>query len=131
MTSKIFQTNHQNRWFNIEAVDVEGSVIGLLELAIRVVALAIEILTINHCWSGISSDWIASIGWQNVIFIYWTFGIGCGMVYLATRMSASVVSEASPAARSLALIVEWSHWPPTLVIGVESLDTDWWHQSLE
>ena len=38
MTSKIFQTNHQNRWFNIEAVDVEGSVIGLLELAIKVVS---------------------------------------------------------------------------------------------
>ena len=81
--------------------------------------------------SSISSDWIASIGWQNVIFIYWTSGTGCGMVYLATRMSASVVNEASLAARLPALIVEWSHRPPTLVIGVESLDTDWWHQSLE
>jgi len=70
MTSKIFQTNHQNRWFNIEAIGVKGSVIGLLELAIRVVALATELLTINHRWSSISSDWIASTGQQNVIFSY-------------------------------------------------------------
>ena len=38
MTSKFFQTNHQNQWLSTEATGARGLVTGSLELAIKVVA---------------------------------------------------------------------------------------------
>ena len=41
MTSKFFQTNHQNRWLSTEVVGARGLVTESLELAVKVVAPAI------------------------------------------------------------------------------------------
>ena len=47
MTSKIFQANHRNLWFNTEAASAECLITRLLELIVRVVALVTGLPTIT------------------------------------------------------------------------------------
>ena len=48
MTNKISQANHQSRWLNIEVTNAGGSMIGLLEPAVKAVALVTRLLTITN-----------------------------------------------------------------------------------